>query len=184
MVAITKRMKLVSPENAAGETKEMLNAVKSKLGMVPNTFQVMANSPVTLGAYLGLMGKLEEGSLPFETRNLIAIAVSEINKCSYCLSAFTAIGKGAGIPENELTQCRIARSDNPKTQAAIQFAQAMVKARGNVSDEEFNKVRAAGFSDAEIEEVVANVVLYTFINYINLMGKTEIDFPLVTPHGA
>lgn len=182
MVTITKRFKPVSPEKASGQTKELLDAVKSKLGGVPNTFQVMANSPVTLASFWGLFGKLEEGLLPFETRNQIALAVSELNKCAYCLSAFTAVGKGAGMSEHELTQCRIAGSDNPKIDAAIKLAQAIVKGRGEVSDEVFNRAREAGYTDGEIEEIVANVALYTFINYINLVGKTEIDFPLVTPN--
>jgi uncharacterized peroxidase-related enzyme len=181
MKAKTQRLQQVNPEKATGQTKELLNAVKAKLGKVPNTFQVMANSPVTLAAFLGFMGKLEEGSLPFETRNQIALAVSEINKCSYCLSAFTAFGKGAGMKEEELLQCRRAGSKNPKVDAAIKLAQAIVKGRGEVPDDVFNRAKEAGYTDAEIEEITANVAFYTFINYINLGAKTEIDFPLVNP---
>ena len=178
----TQRIPSISPAVATGNVKEMLGAVKEKLGMVPNTFQVMANSEVVLEGYLGLMGTLDKGSLPFETRNQISIAVSEINKCAYCLSAFTAIGKGAGVSDQALDMCRVAGSEDPKVDAALKFTRAVMQARGAVTDEDVEKVRSAGYTNAEIQEIVANVALYSFINYINLVAHTEIDFPLVTPH--
>ena len=76
----------------------------------------------------------------------------------------------------------MAGSDDPKIDAALQFAKAIVKNRGSVSEDDFMKVRAAGYSEAESLEIVANVALYMFANYINLVSNTEIDFPLVTPH--
>lgn len=57
-----------------------------------------------------------------------------------------------------------------------------MKNRGAVSEDDFMKVRAASYLDAEIVEIVANVALYTFAKYINLVSKTEIDFPLVMAH--
>ena len=173
MVTATTRFRQVYPENASGEIKNLYDTVESNLGVVPNTFQVMANSPITLAAFLGFMGKLEEGLLPFETRNQIALAVSELNKCSYCLSAFTAIGKSAGMNEKDLIQCRTAGSKDPKIDAAIKFALGIVKGRGEVADDLFNKVREAGYTDAEIEEIVANVALYTFINYYQSRGQNR-----------
>jgi len=119
--------------------------------------------------------------LPFETRYQIAIAVSEINGCPYCLSAFTAIGKGAGMKDETLAMCRIAGSTDPKIDAMLKFAAAIVRERGGVTREDFQKVKSAGCSDEEIQEIVANVALFTFANYINLVIGTEIDFPLIMP---
>src|SRR5207245_4446583 len=92
----TKRIKDIGPGMAKGKAKELLDAVEKKYGGVPNSFKAMANAPAVLQGFLGLSGTLEGGVLPFETRYQIAIAVSEINGCPYCLSAFPAIGKGAG----------------------------------------------------------------------------------------
>ena len=176
-----QRFALVDPDNATGQTKELLGAVKDKLGLVPKTFQMMANAPAVLNGYLSLMGALDGGMLPFETRNQIAIAVSEINKCPYCLSAFTAIGKGAGISKENLHACRTAGSDDPKVAAALKLAQTIVTTRGQVTDADIEAVRKAGYSEGEVEEIIANVAQYTFISYINLVSGTDIDFPLVTP---
>lgn len=163
------------------ETKGLLEAVKNKFGMVPNTFKVMANSNSVLKGLLMLDESMGAGKLPFETRNEISIAVSELNKCPYCLSAFTAIGKGAGVSEKELHSCRLAFSENPKIDSALKFAKKILEKRGGVSNDDVEMVRSAGYSDAEMLEIVGNVVLYTFFNYINLVASTEVDFPLVTP---
>jgi len=176
------RFKAIDPAAALGEAKDLLRAVELRYGGVPNSFRVMANSPQTLGGFRGLSDTLGGGLLSAETRSQIAIAVSELNQCPYCLSAFTALGKAGGISDRALDACRMAGSDDPKTDAALKFSQAIVKNHGAVSEKDFTKVRAAGYSDSEILEIVANVALYTFANYVNLVAKTEIDFPLVVPH--
>jgi len=177
----TQRIKAIALGMAKGKAKELLDAVEKKYGGVPNSFKTMAHSPAGLQGFLGLSGTLEGGVLPFETRYQIAIAVSEINGCPYCLSAFTAIGKGAGMKDETLAMCRMAGSTDPKIDATLKFAAAIVRERGAVTPEDFQKVKSAGCSDEEIQEIVANVALFTFANYINLVIGTEIDFPLVMP---
>jgi uncharacterized peroxidase-related enzyme len=176
----TQRMKAIDPGMAKGKAKELLDAVQKKYGGAPNSFKTMANSPAAFQGFLDLSGTLEGGVLPFETRYQIAIAVSEINGCAYCLSAFTAIGKSGGMKDETLAMCQIAGSTDPKIDAILKFAAAIVRERGAVTPQDFQKVKSAGCSDEEILEIVANVALYTFANYTNLVVRTEIDFPLVT----
>lgn len=177
----TQRIKAIDPGMAKGKAKELLDAVGSKYGAVPNSFKSMANSPAGLQSFLDLSGTLEGGVLPFETRYQIAIAVSEINACAYCLSAFTAIGQSRGMKAETLAMCRTAGSADPKIDAILKFATAVVRDRGDVTSNDFQKVKSAGCSDEEIQEIVANVALFTFANYMNLVIGTEVDFPLVTP---
>jgi uncharacterized peroxidase-related enzyme len=177
----TQRITAIDPGMAKGKAKELLDAVVNKYGAAPNSFKTMANAPAVLQGFLGLSGTLEGGVLPFETRYQIAIAVSEINGCPYCLSAFTAIGKGAGMKDAALATCRMAGSTDPQIDAMLKFAAAIVRERGAVTPEDFQKVKSAGCSDEEIQEIVANVALFTFANYINLVIGTDIDFPLIMP---
>lgn len=176
-----QRITRINPENTTGTTKELLDAVKGKLGGIPNTFATMASSPSALGGYLGLMMTLEKGKLTNECRNQISILVSELNKCPYCLSAFTALGKGAGMDDEGVHMCRLATSTDPKISAALTFVKTVMEKRGQVSDADVTDVRKAGYGDEEIGEMIASIALYTFINYFNIVAKTEIDFPLVTP---
>ena len=179
----TPRIKPIDPGMAKGKAKELLDEVVKKYGGAPNSFKTMAHSPAGFGGFLGLSATLEGGALPFETRYQIALAVSELNGCPYCLSAFTAIGKGNGMKDETLAACRRAGSSDPKVDAILKFAAAIVRERGAVTSEDFQKVKSAGCSDEEIQEIVANVALFTFANYTNLVIGTEVDFPLVMPLG-
>lgn len=179
-----KRFTAVDPDKTTAGNTEVFRAIQDAFGRIPNSFRVMANSEPFLAGYWGLDHALEQGILPHITRNEIALAVSEINRCPYCLSAFTAVGQAIGISAHEIEQCRLAHSDDPKIDAALKFAKAIVKERGAVSDQDFARVRAAGYSDPEIMEIVANVALITAANYINLVAQTEVDFPLVKPGKA
>ena len=132
----TQRIKAVDRGMAQGKAQELLDAVEKKYGAVPNSFRTMAISPAGLQRFLDLSGTLEGGVLPFETRYQIAIAVSEINGCRYCLSAFTAIGKGNGMQDETLAMCRLAGSADPKIDAMLKFAAAIVRERGAVTPED------------------------------------------------
>jgi uncharacterized peroxidase-related enzyme len=165
--------------------KPLLEAVKKQLGSAPNLFRVLANSPAALEGYLGLNGALAKGELDARTRERIAIAVAELNGCSYCLSAHTYLGKNvAKLDDAEITANRSGASNDIKADAAVRFAAKVVNARGHVGDADVAAVKAAGFSDAQLVEIVLHVALNTLTNYVNEVAKTEIDFPLVATRKA
>jgi uncharacterized peroxidase-related enzyme len=174
-----------SIESAPAASRPLLEGVKKQLGSVPNLFRVVANSPAALEGYLNLNSALTRGSLDGKTRERIALAVAEANDCGYCLSAHTYLGKNlAKLDDAEITANRNGSSNDPKAQAAVRFAVAIVKARGHVSDADIESVRAAGYDDAQIVEIVLHVTLNTLTNYINEVAGTVIDFPLVAPRRA
>ncbi len=162
-----------------GKAKELLGQVERKLGFVPKMMRTMATSPAVLEGYLGLSGALAGGALPPKLREQIALAVGEANGCEYCVSAHTALGKRLGLTETELAASRGAAANDPTVDAALRFASALVERRGDVSDADVARVRAAGWSDAEIAEIVAHVALNLFTNYFNLTAGTEVDFPRI-----
>jgi AhpD family alkylhydroperoxidase len=114
------RLHPVSPSNATGKEKELLDVVKSKLGIVPNMTRVMAASPVVLEAYLGFSGALASGLLDAKTREELALMTAQENHCNYCLSAHTAIGKMVGLNHDEIVASRVGNGTSPKTTARYQ----------------------------------------------------------------
>lgn len=162
----------------------LLEAVKKQLGIVPNLFRVVGNSPAALEGYLGLNGALSKGLLEARTRERIAIAVAELNGCDYCLSAHTLLGRGAGLTPEAIDDARRGTAADSKITALLQFAREVVAARGQVSDEVLATVRAAGATDAEIVEVVAHVAVNVLTNYTNNVARTAIDFPRAKPLAA
>lgn len=156
-----------------------LEAVQKQLGVVPNLFRLVANSPAALEGYLGMSGALAKGSLPAPTRERIALAVAQINGCNYCLSAHSYLGKHlAKLSDAEIAANRHGGSLDPKAEAAVRFAAQVVRERGHVTDADVQAVRMAGYDDAQIVEIVLHVALNTWTNYLNEVAKTEIDFPV------
>ena len=171
------RLKLVNHESATGEAKELLDAVKQKMGMVPNLIRAMATSPATLKSFLGF-GALDTGKIDAKLREQINLTVSERNGCNYCLAAHTAIGNSIGLSSDQIVDSRRAKSVNTKDDAALKFTASVVDKRGRVSDDDIAAVREVGFTDGEIIEIVANVAKMTLTNYVNHLVETDIDFPL------
>src|SRR5258708_10644319 len=171
------RFKSVNPAAATGRTKELLNSVKQKFGMVPNITRLMANSPAVLEGYLSFSGALASSSLDPQLREQIAIAVASANSCDYCLSAHTAAGRMAGLSQEELRAAQHGESAAEKESAALRFATELVLERGGVDDEDVNLLRQAGFDDSQIVEIVAVIMLNMFTNYFNHVAETEIDVP-------
>lgn len=165
---------------APAASRPLLEAVKKQLGIVPNLFRMVSNSPAALEGYLGLSGALGKGRLPAATRERIALAVAEINGCDYCLSAHTYLGKNlAKLDDDEISANRNSSSNDPMADAAVKFAAKVAHARGQVTDTDFSAVKAAGYDDAQLIEIVQHVALNVWTNYINLVAQTEIDFPVV-----
>jgi len=174
-----------SIEAAPTASQPLLQAVKKMLGIVPNLFRLVSTSPAALEGYLSLSGALSKGSLAAPTRERIALAVAEINGCSYCLSAHTYLGKNvAKLDDAEMTANRSGASNDPKADAAVRFAAKVTRERGRVSQADIQELRLAGYDDAQLIEIVQHVALNTWTNYINLIADTEIDFPLVEARKA
>ncbi|MBU3259553.1 carboxymuconolactone decarboxylase family protein [Roseovarius sp. PS-C2] len=174
-----------SIETAPTAAQPLLAGVKKMLGSVPNLFRITANSPAALEGYLGLNGALAKGSLDTRTRERIALAVAQVNGCDYCLAAHTYLGTHvAKLDKAEIAANRAGKSQDVKAEAAIRFAVALVIERGHVADADVSAIKAAGYSEAEIVEIVAHVAINTLTNYLNSALDTPIDFPVVSPKVA
>ncbi len=166
-------------------SQPLLQAVKKQLGVVPNLFRLVGNSPAALEGYLGLNGALAKGALEAPTRERIALAVAEVNGCDYCLSAHSYLGKNlAKLSEAEISENRRGGSTDPKADAAVRFAVKLVNTRGHVSEADVQAVKKAGYSDAQVIEIVLHVALNTLTNYVNHVAQTVIDFPMVVARAA
>jgi uncharacterized peroxidase-related enzyme len=172
-----ERIVPVDLQTAKGKSKELLDAVKAKLGIVPNMTRSMAVSPPVLEAYLGFIGALGHGVLPARVREQLALDVGEANHCDYCVSAHCVLGKGAGLTEQDVLDSRRGASADPKADVLLRFARTVLEKKGLVKDTDIAAVRQAGYGDAEIAEVVAHVGLNVFTNYFNNVAGTPIDFP-------
>jgi uncharacterized peroxidase-related enzyme len=175
------RIAAIDPATAPATVKPLLDGVQKGMGAIPNLFRVAAQSPAALQALVALFGAIGKGTFDARTREAIALAVSEANARDYCLSAHTALGKGAGLTDEAMEQARLARSDDARRAARLKLAREIVDRRGRVG-EGLDEARRAGITDAEVVETVANVALTVFTNYLNELAGTDIEFPVVRHH--
>ncbi len=124
---------------------------------------------------------MAQGHLSARDRELIALAVAEINGSAYCLSAHYAFARELGIAEEEIRMARHARSSDPQKDSMLRFVQAVTLQRGEVSDADFKLLRTANYTDSQIAEILVNIGLNILVNYFNKAVRTEVDFPLVKP---
>jgi uncharacterized peroxidase-related enzyme len=173
------RISPVTRDQATGSLAATLDQVKAKIGVVPNLFGTFAQSPAVLNAYLGFSDALAHGKLKAYQREAIALAVGQANKCQYCLSAHTLLGKGAGLSAEAIQAARDGFSEDPQTNALVKLAVGIVNQRGVLSDQDIQTAKNNGVDDGLIIEVIAQVALNTLTNYTNHIAATEIDFPVV-----
>ena len=178
------RLAKITDENASPEAAELFSAIKSKVGMVPNLYRVTANQPAVLNALLGLGENLGKGNFDPATREAIALAVAGENNCDYCASAHSAISKNLKVADDEIAARLRGKSSDERVQAILAFAVAVTDKRGFVTDADLQAARAAGLSESDIVETIANVVANIFTNYINHVAQTDIDFPAVKAKAA
>ena len=173
------RIAIPTRDDAPSASQPILDAVHKQLGVVPNLFRLLASSPAALAGYMGLSGALKK-VLDVKTRERIALAVAQVNGCDYCLSAHSYLGLNvAKIGPEEIALNRKGGSGDPTAAGAVRFAAKVAEQRGHVADADLAAVRLAGFSDAQIVEIVALVAENVFTNFLNEVALTDIDFPVV-----
>ena len=173
------RISPIALDQADTATAATLNAVNDKIGMIPNLFSTFALAPAALNGYLAFTDALEKGRLSARQREVITLAVSQVNACQYCLSAHTTIGKSVGMSEADTIDARNGKASDPLENAIASLAVKIAHQRGMLSDDELSAARNAKLDDALIVEIVATVAHTILTNYTNNLAQTDVDFPLV-----
>jgi uncharacterized peroxidase-related enzyme len=178
------RCEVPAPDAVPTESKPTLEAFTSNIGFTPNMMAAFANSPIAFNAWAALLGSLSK-ALDVKTRDSIGLAVSEVNRCNYCLTvhSFTAEHM-AKLSADEIILARKGLAKDPKRNAALQFARKVIETRGHVTDADLAAVRAAGFTEANVIEIVTLVAMYSLTNFFNNVFDPEKDFPAVAAAGT
>jgi len=178
------RCAVLKPEHVPAGSRPTLETFTENIGFTPNMMATFAHSPIAFNAWAALLGSLSK-ALDVKTRDSIGLAVSEVNGCNYCLTVHSfAAEHMAKLPANEIILARKGHASDPKRDAAVQFARKVIESRGHVTDADLKTVRDAGYTDANVMEIVALVAMYSLTNFFNNVFDPEKDFPAVTPAGA
>ena len=166
-------------ESAPENSRDQLKAVEAKFGKVLNIHGEMAHSPVVLQSYVALQSVISDyGSVDTPTREAIALAVGNVDDCSYCQAAHTGGGKAAGLSDDEMVAIRRGRVDfDPKLAALLALAREYTEDVGSVQDTTWQSALDAGWTQEQVTELSVHVTLNLFTNYFNHFVRTELDLP-------
>ena len=170
MSLFTKHDETTAPAEAAA----VLSAARERYGFVPNLAAYIAESPLVLGAVLELSEQFDHSSLSAQEQQLVLITVSALHGCSYCKTAHTALGKKAGMSDATLKSLiAFERLEDPRLEALRVFTIAVVEQRGRVDELTIRAFLNAGFSKAQVFEVVLGIAMKTITNYSNHLAGAE-----------
>lgn len=164
-----------------GEVSENNQAIfdnlQKGLGFVPNLYAYYAKNETALGDYLALQNR--KSTLKAKEREVINLVTSQINGCRYCQSAHTVLGKMNGFTDEQIIELRKgSASFDDKIDALVKFTKAVVGGKGKVSEEVKNSFFDAGYTEANLIDVVMVVGDKIISNYIHNITGFEIDFPI------
>lgn len=163
-----------TPETAPQGAAAVVAKVKERYGFIPNLAAYVAESPGALGAILALTEAFDRCSLTPREQQVVLLTVASINECSYCTTVHTGLGRRAGL-DGAAVKCVAAQEPlaDPRLEALRVFSQSLVEERGWLAVEQVAAFLGAGFTRAQVFDVVMGVALKTFTNYCNHLAGAE-----------
>lgn len=163
-------------ETAPASSARKLEQVQRKLGFIPNLYAVLAEAPAALESYLTLGVLFDKTSLSPTEQQIVLLAASRTNHCEYCMAAHTVVARMQSVPEGVIEALR---SGGPiadaKLEALRTFSVAVVRKRGELEREDLEAFLNAGYSRAQLLEVLVGVAMKTLSNYTNHIAATPLD---------
>jgi len=174
-----KTINLPSKDQLKPESQELLEPFNKRIGKIPNLYATIGYSPNALKAMLQFEENLNHSVFSAKEREAVYIVVSQVNGCDYCLAAHSILAGKRGYKPEEILNLRRGLAADPKLQTALQLAKAIAENKGDVQDTFKDAFFNAGYDEAALMELIALVTIRTFTNYVYVMTKIPIDYPLV-----
>ena len=172
-----ERFQVPSREEVSTNNQAIFDNLKKAVGFVPNLYAYYAKNETALGDYLALQNR--KTTLKAKEKEVINLVVSQFNGCNYCLSAHTQIGKMNGFTEDQILEIRTgAASFDTKLDALAKFVLSTVENNGKASEKVKEELFGAGYTEANMIDVVIVIGDKTISNLIHNLANFKIDFPL------
>lgn len=164
-------------EAAPVRSRPLLEGVKQALGFVPNLYGVFAESPAALQGALAIWDAFSHSSLSSVEQQLVMLAVSEANDCEYCVAAHSTLAKRMAKVDAALVDATRRRGllPNAKLDALVTFTRVVVEQRGVLAEADVAAFLEAGYTKAQIIEVLLGVGMKTFNNYVDHIAHTPLN---------
>ncbi|WP_242203456.1 carboxymuconolactone decarboxylase family protein [Aestuariivivens insulae] len=172
--------KVPTREEVSENNQAIFDKLNKALGFVPNIYATYAHSDTALENYLNFSNA--KTSLSVKEKEVINLAVSEVNQCVYCLSAHTAIAKMNGFTDEQILELRAGEASfNNKLDALARLAKNITENRGRTDEAVLENFFNAGYTKGNLVDAIAMVGDKTISNYLHRTTQVPVDFPEVRP---
>lgn len=164
-------------DQVSADNKVLFEQMKRRYGKVPNLYAVMGYSDQALKAFLDLDTTLSHGLLTGKQREAIALVVSQVNGCEYCLAGHTLAAQKNGLTLDETINIRKGHATDEKINAVVVLAKALAENNGHADEASLQQFYDAGFDEAALMELVGFISVRVFTNYVFATTHVPVDFP-------
>ncbi|UCI08071.1 carboxymuconolactone decarboxylase family protein [Mesorhizobium sp. B1-1-8] len=171
-----QRFPLQTTESAPEKSKPTLKALEEKFGFLPNVMATMANNPVLLNGFAASFGSFHGGSLDEIEKQVLLLTNAVTIKCPWTVAAHSTFALEDGIAGSEVKAIREGKlPKHPKYAALSALTKALIENKGNVTDADIDRFTSAGYSKAQILEVVTGVGISTMAATTTNMAGTPVE---------
>ncbi len=170
------KYKIHTETDSSEKSNELLSAVKTKYGFIPNLMGVLAESSPVLESYMELGSQLSKSTLTAEEIQVLYLAANYENDCHYCMAAHSTVASSMKINEDTIKALRSGQDlKDPKLNALAKFTKAVIDKKGWLDEKDLSAFLEVGYTKANILEVILGVAHKTISNYVNHINLTPVD---------
>lgn len=176
-----KTITVPARDQVSPESQSLFDILQKRTGKVPNLYATMGYSSHALKAFMNLEEALTGGAFTPKEKEAVALVVSEVNGCEYCLAGHTILAIKRGFTKEETLEIRKGEVSDPRLNTIIQLAKAITETKGYPDEKYLTGFYDAGFNEGALMELVGLVVVRIFTNYVFALTHVPIDFPMAEP---
>lgn len=176
-----KAMTVPTRDQVSPESQASFDSLQKRLGKVPNLYAAMGYSSHALKAFMEFEELLSQGVFSPKEREAIALIVSELNGCVYCLAGHTALALRRGFTKEETLSIRRNQTSDEKLNAIIHLASSITINKGKPGQQLLADFYAAGFDEGALMELIGHITVRVFTNYVFAATDVPVDFPAADP---
>lgn len=176
-----KTITVPTREQVSAGSQVYFDFYNKRMGKVPNLYATIGYSEQALKAFFDLDETLNKSAFTPKEREAVALIVSEINGCAYCLAGHTVAAIRRGFTKEETLDIRRGQVNDPKLNAIIQLAASIAQSKGHANESVLNAFYEAGFNEGALMELVGLISLRVFTNYAFALTQVPVDFPIADP---
>ncbi|MES2425333.1 MAG: carboxymuconolactone decarboxylase family protein [Bacteroidota bacterium] len=172
-----KKITVPAAEQVSPESQELFGQLHKRMGKVPNLYATIGYSHHALKAFLEFDATLTKGVFNGKEREAIALVVSEVNQCEYCLAGHTLLAIKNGLSMDDTLNIRRGHVADKKLNTIVELAKSIAETKGMPDNGLLENFYEAGYNEGALMELIGLITVRIFTNYVYAMTNVPVDFP-------